>query len=107
MKEHKYKTIKESYLIALKRQINNNKNGITLNLSGSIPKHNKGYYVSIEIWSAILSGCPSVTDSDVNNWRPFINIDLTPLNPWKTTAARLDFHSTAYPQPLQQFGGIS
>ena len=23
-----------------------------------------------EIWSAILSGCPSVTDSDVNRWRP-------------------------------------
>src|SRR6185436_12504444 len=22
-----------------------------------------------EIWSAILSGCPSVTDSDVNRWR--------------------------------------
>src|SRR6266480_1572060 len=22
-----------------------------------------------EIWSAILSGCPSVTDSDVNTWR--------------------------------------
>src|SRR6185503_5952710 len=23
-----------------------------------------------EIWSAILSGCPSVTDSDVKRWRP-------------------------------------
>src|SRR5687767_8228075 len=23
-----------------------------------------------EIWSAILSGCPSVTDSDVNRYRP-------------------------------------
>src|SRR3984893_8172665 len=24
-----------------------------------------------ETWSAILSGCPSVTDSDVNRWRFF------------------------------------
>src|SRR5205814_3175069 len=27
--------------------------------------------IESEIWSAILSGCPSVTDSDVNRWRPF------------------------------------
>src|SRR5262245_56739170 len=32
-----------------------------------------------EIWSAILSGWPSVTDSDVNRWRPMrpMNLSLT------------------------------
>src|SRR5271154_4771834 len=27
--------------------------------------------IASEIWSAILSGCPSVTDSEVNKWRFF------------------------------------
>src|SRR5262249_15218206 len=31
-----------------------------------------------EIWSAILSGCPSVTDSEVNRWRPFVPIVTGP-----------------------------
>src|SRR5436190_15302977 len=31
-----------------------------------------------EIWSAILSGCPSVTDSDVKKWRPFCSMESTP-----------------------------
>ena len=31
-----------------------------------------------EIWSAILSGCPSVTDSEVKKWRPFWSMESTP-----------------------------
>src|SRR6266498_5376039 len=32
--------------------------------------------IESEIWSAILSGCPSVTDSDVNKYRPLRLIAL-------------------------------
>src|SRR5580765_7655972 len=31
-----------------------------------------------EIWSAILSGCPSVTDSEVKKWRPLWSMKWTP-----------------------------
>src|SRR5678815_3958729 len=40
-----------------------------------------------EIWSAILSGCPSVTDSDVNRWLPSRLIAVCSLN-WIKTRGR-------------------
>src|SRR5437016_11079307 len=35
-----------------------------------------------EIWSAILSGCPSVTDSDVNRYRFLDDNAASPLKAW-------------------------
>src|SRR5579859_7790014 len=40
-----------------------------------------------EIWSAILSGWPSVTDSEVNKWRFFDKLILLASNLWASRLA--------------------
>src|SRR5438477_6982075 len=56
-----------------------------------------------EIWSAILSGCPSVTDSEVNRWRAPMNAPvesiggrstaLSPRRGWKRGGSVSRFES--------------
>src|SRR5262245_36185690 len=48
-----------------------------------------------EIWSAILSGCPSVTDSDVNRYRPLRPMSLELLELFRVPTAKRDFLARA------------
>src|ERR1700693_644817 len=52
--------------------------------------------IASEIWSAILSGCPSVTDSEVKKCLPLLSIKalLAPVEGW-SKRGRLPFRSDA------------